>query len=114
MHKHIGLLIFTVCVGIILLVPTLADKLFALFFIGLVPFTHYTLPIPAMLAAYALLLAIGLYMIARQLSLVANPAKRAVKSRELARKKVLHRTAKAHPKTVKTHPKKRYLPATEN
>lgn len=114
MHKHIGLVLVAGIVGVLFFVPSVADKLFALFFIGLVPFTHYTIPAQAMLAAYALLLAIGIFAIAHQINTAANPHKREIKSRERARKKVLHTTTKAHSKTQSGHAKKHYLPATEN
>lgn len=114
MHKHLGLVIFTGIVGALIFVPGLADRLFALFFIGLVPFTRYTIPAPAMLAAYAFLLAIGVFAIAHQISTAANVAKRDSESRERARKKVLRQTAKTHSGPNKAQPKKHYLPAAES
>lgn len=114
MHKHIGLLLSTAFLGIFIFVPGVSDKLFALFFIGAVPFTHYILPASTMLAIYALLLALGIYAVARLSITATSEVKRDIKARERARKKVLQSTAKTHPKTKPTHPKKRYQTAVEN
>ncbi|GEM_PF-7002412 len=113
MHKHIGLVIVAAIVGALFFVPGAADKLFALVFIGVVPFTDYTLSVTAMLSIYALLLAIGFYAIIYQLRTVANPVKREMKSRERARKKILHSTKTSQHNTKQSRTKKHFLPATE-
>lgn len=113
MHKHIGLVIVAIFVGVLLIVPGASDKLFAFVFIGAVPFTNYTLSVTAMLGIYALLLFFGLSAIALQVRTAASPVKRDAKSRERARKKVLHDTAKLHPKPKTAKTKKHYLAATE-
>lgn len=113
MHKHIGLVIVAVIVGSLFLVPSAADKLFALVFIGIVPFTDYTLSVQTMLGIYALLLAVGLYAILRQLRTVASPVKREMKSRERARKKILRETRVSHKKPSIAHAKKHYATATQ-
>ena len=113
MHKHIGLVIVAIFVGVLLIVPGASDKLFAFVFIGAVPFTNYTLSVTAMLGIYAFLLFIALSAIALLARTAASPVKRDIKSRERARKKVLHNTAKLHPKQKTTKAKKHYLAATE-
>ncbi len=114
MHKHIGLVIVILIFIVLFFVPTAADKLFALFFIGLVPFTDYAIPAPVMLGAYAALLIVSIVAIGYQLSTAASSVKRDIKSRERARKKVLHAVAKNHPKVQKTPQKKHYQAATES
>jgi len=112
MHKHIGLMITTATVAVIIFVPTAADKFFALFFVGLVPFTNYTISPSAMLAVYAILLALGIYAIARQLVTATSPVKREIESRERARKKVIHHSNKVNKLSV-ARQKKHFLPAAE-
>lgn len=114
MHKHFGLAVLVIFIGALFVLPGASDKLFALFFIGLVPYTHYTLPAETMLAIYSLLLVGGLFAIIHQISTATNAVKRDIKSRERARKKVLHEAAKTQPKTQKPQAKKHYLPAIES
>lgn len=113
MHKHVGMVMALVFVTLVFAVPSLSNKFFAFFFIGLVPFTNYTLPVEAMLALYALLLALGAFAIGHLLSVATSPVKRDIKAREQARKKVLHSTAKQYPKAT-AQQKKHYQPATDN
>lgn len=113
MHKHIGLVIVAIFVGALLLVPNASDKLFAFVFTGAVPFTNYTLSVTAMLGIYAFLLFIALSAIALLARTAASPVKREMKSRERARKKVLHDTAKLHPNPKVTKAKKQYLAAAK-
>lgn len=112
MHKHIGLMITTAIIAVIIFVPTAADKFFALFFVGLVPFTNYTLSPSVMLVVYAALLALGIYAIARQLVTASSPVKREIESRERARKKIVHRSNKQNKQPV-TRQRKHLSPATE-
>lgn len=85
--------VFAIVVVAFIAVPGAVDKLFALFFVGLVPYTNYTISPSTMLVLYALLLALGIYSIARQLVTVSSPVRRDISSRDRARKKVLHSTA---------------------
>lgn len=111
MHKHVGMVIVALLVGTLFFVPSIADPLFALFFIGLVPFTDYTMPPSTMLIIYAVLLALGLYGVTRQVVTVASPVKRETQSRERARKKILRQTSH---KQSAAQAKKHFLPAIEN
>ena len=113
MHKHVRLVLVVVSLSALLFVPSLADKLFAFFFIGLVPYTHYSVPAPLMLALYTGLLVLGLYGIGRQFMTAANPTQRDTKARERARKKIL-RSAQTKPKASTTQTKKHYMAATEH
>jgi hypothetical protein len=114
MHKHIGYILLIGLALVLFLVPGLVDRLFVFFFIGLVPYTSYTLPPVFMFALYSLLLAIGVYVGMRQLSAVTNQAKRDLAARERARKKVLKNSSPTTPTQSSHHPKKHYQPAVEN
>lgn len=114
MHKHVGMILVASGLGVLFFVPGAVDKLFALFFIGLVPYTHYTLPASAMLSAYALLLAIAIFATIHQISTVASATKRDSLARQRARKKVFRTVAAEQPRARSKHSKKHLLPATEN
>ena len=111
MHKRVGMVAFILFIVALIIAPGAVDKLFALFFVGIVPYTTYTIPPAAMLVIYAFLLALGMYGIARQLATVTSPVKREIEARDRARKKILHTkrqtTASTH------HSKKHFLAATE-
>lgn len=100
MHKRVGMVAFALCIVILIALPGAVDELFAFFFVGLVPYTSYTIPPAAMLVIYAFLLAVGIYAIAKQLVTATSPVKREMDSRERARKKILRSSAtSASPKT---------------
>lgn len=113
MHKHVVKVVFAILVVIFITVPGSVDKLFALFFVGLVPYTNYTIPPSTMLALYALLLALGIYSIGRQLVTATSPVRRDISSRDRARKKVLREAATTPAKTAK-HTKKHFSTAAEH
>lgn len=114
MHKHVGMVLTILFVTLFFVVPGISDKFFAFFFIGLVPFTNYTLPVLAMLALYALLLTSGAFVIAHLLAIATSPVKRDINAREQARKKILRSTAKAHAKTLSVQQKKHYQAAVDS
>lgn len=91
----------------IALVPGAFDALFALVFIGMVPFSDYTLPPAVMLALYTLLIVLGLRWIIVQPLLMTDAKKREVIERTKARKRVMKKTAHTHSATH-TAKRKRY------
>lgn len=112
MHKRVGMVAFVLFIVAFIATPGAVDKLFALFFVGLVPYTTYTIPPAAMLVIYAFLLAVGIYAIARQLVTATSPVKREMDSRQRARKKVLRASAVKSPKS-ETRTKKHFLATAE-
>jgi hypothetical protein len=113
MHKHVAKVVFAIVIVAFIVVPSSVDKLFALFFVGLVPYTNYTIPPSTMLALYALLLALGIYSIGRQLVTATSPVRRDISARDRARKKVLRGAATTPAKATK-HTKKHFSTATEH
>ena len=114
MHKRVvvGVGIF-LGVLILLLVPGIFDMLFALVFIGVIPFTTVTLPPTLMKVIYAALIIFGMYQLVNQSFTSADPVKREEVGRKRARKKIT-KHAKNLSKNTPTRPKKRYQPVTEN
>lgn len=113
MHKRIGVFLLILAFFALFFAPNISDKFFALFFIGLVPFTDYVLPIPAMLVFYAVLITISIFIMGRLIAIASNPTKRDLMARDKTRKIVTKSTHKQQlPKD--TVPKKHYLPATNN
>lgn len=111
MHKRIGMVAVLLCVGVLFFMPILTDALFTFFFIGLVPFTDYTIPPTILLIMYFVLLTFGVYGVVHQLSTAASPTKRDIESRKRARKKIIHQTSTAA-KPSKNQTKKHFMPAT--
>lgn len=76
------------------MIPGVFDTLFAFFFVGIIPNTTMTIPGSITLLIDAVLLALAIYMIAKHLSLMANPIKRDMHHRDKARKRVRHYSTK--------------------
>ncbi len=94
MRKHIGLFVIIAAIALVVCVPKVLDNLVALLLVGRIPFTHYTIPSLAMLAVYAILLAVGVYSMANLAMSVASPIQRDETARKRARQKVLAGTKK--------------------
>lgn len=92
MHKHLGLVTISVFLVCLVMVPGMFDMLFALVFVGMVPFTSYTIPPLIMLLCYVTFITLGIYLLANGLATASNVTRREIASRERARKQVLRYT----------------------
>lgn len=106
MHKHHVLFIFLIAGSALLFVPGVFNMLFAFLFVGIIPNTSYTIPGTLMLLIDAGLLAFAVYMIAKYVSLMADPVKRDMHHRDKARKRI-RRYSSAHNATPEPHKKTR-------
>lgn len=105
MDRQMVTFLLCVCVaGTLVLVPGAFDALFALVFIGMIPFTDYVIPPIVMLVSYSLLIALGLRWLFIQPVLIPDTKRREITERTIARKRVLKKTAHS---TTKTTPAKR-------
>ncbi len=91
--RHIKIALLIACVVALCIVPGLLTSLFALFFIGMIPFTNYVVPPLFMLACYGVVVVYGVYWVAAQTQTISNPVARDIASRKRARKVILQKTA---------------------
>lgn len=108
MYKQFGKIFVGLFLVVMVFVPTAFDKLFALLFVGMVPFTNYVIAPNIMIGFYAILLSLTIYAVANQTVTIADTQKRENASRNKARAKVYKKTAVGSaPKTDK-RTKKRF------
>ncbi len=96
-------------VGVILSLlffPGFYEEIFALVFVGVIPFTNYTLPSMVMLVIYALFLSLLVYKLTRDVVDISDPRRREISSRARARHIVQKKTTPKVSLRKKLSPKK--------
>lgn len=100
---------------IFLFYPEVIDAAIALVFVGVIPFTAYTIPMTVMFAIYAVLLLVGVITLKRQLDIAYNPRQREVASRNRARTIIQKKSVVTNKKkTVTAKTRKRYATVHEH
>jgi len=79
-------------IAALILVPGAFDAAFALVFLGMIPFTSYSIPPLAMLIIYALLITLGIRWLFVQPVLIPDTKRREALSRSKARRRVIKKT----------------------
>ncbi len=106
MFRRTTNLVIFISLAILFLVPGVFETLFALVFIGIIPFIDYTIPPLFMLVFYGVLIAIGIYWIVYEVMAITRPPKKKpIKSRKTYTKKkksVVTKRAKKKKATAST------------
>lgn len=107
MDKRFSVGLAILALVLLVLTPGGFEALFALVFMGMIPFTTYSLPPMVMLAIYLLLIGLAVYWLATQPVFIPDNSKREPLVREKARKRVTKKVTTSS-KARSTRPSRRY------
>ncbi len=110
MDKRFTYLLVIVVFILLVLVPGGFEALFAFVFMGMIPFTSYSLPPLIMLMAYLLLIGWGIYWLATQPVFTPENSKRTALVREKTKKRI---SKKVSASGAKNRPSRRYQQAAK-
>lgn len=105
-----GLAVFATAIVALFLIPGAFDTLFALIFVGMIPFTSFVVPPLAMLIVYILLILLGVRWLATQPARMFDTNEQDRLAREKARKVVAKKTNNPATSTTK---RRRYQHVTK-
>lgn len=108
----LGLVLFCGAVIVLFLMPGALDALFALLFVGMIPFTSFVVPPLAMLIVYVLLILLGIHWLATQPARMFDPEARDRYARAKARRVVTKKTKNIAPSATKRHRYRRIVKQT--
>lgn len=107
MDKRFTAILIVLALFLLVLTPGGFEALFALVFMGMIPFTTYSLPPLVMLAVYILLIGLAVYWLATQPVFIPDNSKREPLIRDKARKRVTKKVTTSS-KARHTRPSRRY------